>query len=65
MPLYAAAYRYADETISSPTWGAVRFGSLDPTPLLDSRCTFRFRGLAQDCLRESFPEFTQLLPAYY
>ena len=56
----AAAYSYAEETISSPTWGAGRFGPLGPTPLRDSRCTFRFRGLAQDCPVWTSPEFTQL-----
>lgn len=57
--LMAAAYCYADETISSPARGVVRFEPLGSTPKRDSRCTFRLRGLAQDCLRESFPEFTR------
>lgn len=32
--LFGTAYDFSQEqTISSPTWGAGRFGSLDPTPL--------------------------------
>ena len=38
--LRAATGRPADEIISSPHWGARRFGSLAPTPLRDDRCTF-------------------------
>ena len=35
-----ATGRPADEIISSPHWGARRFGALAPTPLRDDRCTF-------------------------
>lgn len=58
----AATNHLADQTISSPLVGAGRFLSLESTPFWDSRCTFSFRNLAQDCLLESFPEFTQLDP---
>ena len=32
---------------------------------VDGRCTFLFRGLAQDCLLEMFPEFTQFILTAY
>ena len=40
---------HAAQTISSSLWDALRFGAAWPLLLSDSRCTFRFRGLAQDC----------------
>ena len=36
-PLGAAACRHAEQTISSPSWGAVRFPPLGGTPFRDSR----------------------------
>ena len=33
--------------------------------LSDSRCSFLFRGLDQDCLFEIFPEFTWLFKTHY
>lgn len=48
--LSAAAHRCTDETISSPLARAGGFASLDATGLRPSRYTFRFRGLARDCL---------------
>ena len=32
-PLRTAASFNAEQTISSPTWGAMRFGALAPTPI--------------------------------
>src|SRR5262249_40708461 len=63
--LSAATYSYVEETISPPSWGAARFGPLGPTPLRDSRYTFRFRGLARDYPFWTFPEFTRLFDPDY
>jgi len=38
--LSAAACLHADQTISSPAWGAMRFGPLGPTSRSSSRYTF-------------------------
>ena len=57
-----------EETISSTYKVAPRFGPLGPTPFRDSRCTFPFRGLAQDCPRlyvRGFPEFTEFFTLRY
>ena len=43
-----SACLHAVQTISSPYWVSSASESLTPTPSRDSRCTFRFRGSAQD-----------------
>ena len=62
---FAAAYRYADQIISSSLWDALRFGPLGPTPFRDDRCTFPLRGLDQDYLLEASPEFTEFSVVNY
>ena len=62
---FAAAYRHADQIISSSLWDALRFGPLGPTPFRDDRCTFPLRGLDQDYLLEASPEFTEFSVVNY
>lgn len=38
-PIGLLQVSFAEQTISSPHWGAMRFGPLGPTPLRDSRYT--------------------------
>ena len=56
----------SSDHIITPLLGAVRFGSLDPTPFLDGRCTFLdLSRLGSGLSLRMFPEFTQFVLTAY